>query len=144
MNIIIKLVFIELFYKFSIQLFSTFDEINIDDIQLSNIRNYIDKIIKFIFITKDNHIIIKIIQIYNINKSQYSDLIYKIKDMIILNSRNIYYHIKKNDYLIKFYSHFLDLFKIIKMKLSISNYKLKLLLKIDFILIHLNFHFNLL
>ena len=64
--------------------------------------------------------------------------------MIILNSRNIYYHIKKNDYLIKFYSHFLDLFKIIKMKLSISNYKLKLLLKIDFILIHLNFHFNLL
>ena len=36
--------------------------------------------------------------------------------MIILNSRNIYYHIKKNDYLIKFYSHFLDLFKIIKIK----------------------------
>ena len=143
-NIITELTLIELFYEFFIQFFSIFDEININDIQFSNVRNYIDRIMKFIFIIKNNHITVKIIQIHNVNKFQYSNSIYKIKDMIILNFRNIHRYIKKNDHSIKFYSHFLNSFKIIKMKFRISNYKLKLLFKIDFTFIHSNFHFNLL
>src|SRR5947207_8342497 len=141
---IIKLVFIKLFYEFFIQLFSTFDEINIDDIQLSDIRNYINRIMKFIFITKNNYITTKTIQTHNINKSQYLDSIYKVKNMSILNFKNIHHRIKKNNHLTKFYPHFLDSFKIIKIELKISNYKLKLLLKIDFISIHSNIHVNLL
>src|SRR5437667_7895122 len=120
-NIIIELIFIKLFYKFFIQLFSILDKTNINDIQLSNVKNYIDKIMKFIFIIRNNHITTKIIQICNANKSRHSDSIYKIRDIIILNFRNIHYHIKKNDHLIKFYSYFLNSFKIIKMKLNISN-----------------------
>ena len=60
-NIIIELTFIKLFYKFFIQFFSTFNEININNIQLLKIRKYINKIIKFIFIIKNNYIIVKII-----------------------------------------------------------------------------------
>jgi len=143
-NIIIKIIFIKLFYDFLIYLFLNLDEIIINDIQLLIIKNYIDKIMKFIIIIKNNYIIIKIIQTYNINKSQYSNSIYKISDIIMLDFRNIYYYIKKNNYLIKFYFHFLNSFKIIKIKFKILNYKLKLLFKINFISIYSNFHISLL
>ena len=143
-NIITELTLIELFYEFSIRLFPTLDEININNIQFSNIKNYIDRIMESISIARDNHTTAKIIQTRNANKSRHSDSIYKIEDMIMLNSRNIHRHIKKNDHSAKFYSRFLDSFKIIKMKSSISNYKLELLSKVDFISIHSNFHSNLL
>src|SRR5437762_6108840 len=102
-NIIIKIIFIKLFYDFLIYLFLNLDEIIINDIQLLIIKNYIDKIMKFIIIIKNNYIIIKIIQTYNINKSQYSNSIYKISDIIMLDFRNIYYYIKKNNYFTKLY-----------------------------------------
>ena len=143
-NAITELALIELLYESPIQLFPTLDEINIDDIQLPDVRNYIDKIMEFISIMKDNHITTKIIQTHNTNKSQYSDSIYKVEDMIMLDSKNIHRRIKKNSHSAKFYSHFLDSFKIIKAELRISNYKLELLLKVDFTSIHSNFHVNLL
>src|SRR5438876_10972270 len=107
-NVITELALIELFYRFSIQLFPTLDKTNIDNIQLPNVRDYIDRIMEFISITKDNHIIAKIIQTRNVNRSQHLDLIYKIGDMIILDSKNIHHHIKKNDHSVKFYPHFLS------------------------------------
>jgi hypothetical protein len=143
-NIITELIFIELFYESSIQFFSTLDETDINNIQLPDIRNYINRIMEFIFITKDNYIMMKIIQIYNINKSQCFDSIYKVKDMIILDFKNIHHHIMKNDHSIKLYPHFLDSFKIIKTESRTSNYKLELLPRINFISIHSNFHVNLL
>ena len=60
--------------------------------------------------------------------------------MIILNFKNIYHYIMKKNYLIKLYFHFLNSFKIIKTKFKIFNYKLKLLFKINFISIYLNFN----
>lgn len=117
-NAIIELISIELFYESSIHLFLIFNEININDIRFPDIKDYIDRIMESIFIIKDNHIIMKIIQIYNINKSRCSDSIYKIEDMIILDFKNIHHRIKKNGHSIKFYLYFLDLFKIIKKKIQ--------------------------
>ena len=97
-----------------------------------------------ISIARDNHITAKTIQTRNANRSRRPDSIYKIEDMIMLDSRNIHCHIKKNDRSAKFYPRFLSSFKIIKAEPSTSNYKLELLPKVDFISIHLNFHFNLL
>src|SRR5271167_240170 len=112
MNIIIELALIELFYEFSIQLFPIFDEININDIQHLNVRDYIDRIMESISITRDNHITTKIIQICNANRSRCSNSIYKIRDMVMLDFRNICCRIKKNGHSVKFYSHFLGSFKI--------------------------------
>src|SRR5947207_7580640 len=81
-NAIIELASTELLYESPIRLFPTLDEINIDDIQLSDVRNYINRIMKSIFITKDNHITAKTIQTRNTNKSRRLDSIYKVRDMI--------------------------------------------------------------
>ena len=62
-NVITELTPTELFYESPIQLFPTFDETDINDIQLSDVRDYIDRIMEFISITRDNHITAKIIQI---------------------------------------------------------------------------------
>ena len=143
-NAIIELVPTELLYESPIQFFPTLDEINIDNIQLPDVRNYIDRIMESISIAKDNHITAKTIQTRNVNKSRRSDSIYKVRDMIMLDFKNIHRRIKKNNHSTKLYSRFLDSFKIIKAELRTSNYKLKLLPKVDFISIHSNFHANLL
>ena len=68
-NAIIEMIFIELLYDSSIYFFLNLDEIIINDIQLSIMKNYINRIMKFIVIIKNNHIITKIIQTHNVNKS---------------------------------------------------------------------------
>ena len=143
-NIIIELALTELLYESSIQLFSTLNETNINNIRLSNVRNYINRITEFISIAKDNHITVKTIQIHNANRSRRSDSIYKVEDMIMLDFKNIRCCIMKKDHSVKLYFRFLDSFKIIKTEFRTLNYKLKLLFKIDFTSIHSNFHVNLL
>src|SRR5947207_4895199 len=96
-NATIEMISTELLYDSSIHLFLNLDEIIINDIQLSIMKNYIDRIMKFIAIAKDNHIATKTIQTRNANKSRRSDSIYKVDDMIMLDSRNIRHRIKKND-----------------------------------------------
>jgi len=135
---------IELLYGSSIRLFPILDENNINDIQLPDVKDYIDRIIESIFIVKDNHIMVKTIQTRNANRSRRPDPIYKVGDMVILDSKNICCHIKKNDHSAKLYPHFLGSFKIIKAELRTLNYKLELLPKIDFTSIRPNFYANLL
>ena len=103
------------------------DETNINDIQLPDIKNYIDRIMESISIAKDNHITAKTIQTRNANRSRRPDPIYKVGDMVILNSRNIHRRLKKNGHSVKLYSRFLGPFKIIKAEPRTSNYKLELL-----------------
>src|SRR5947207_13868648 len=97
MNAITELASIKLLYESLIRFFPTLDKTNINDIQLLNVKNYIDRIMEFISIARDNHITVKTIQTCNANKSRHPDSIYKIEDMIMLNSRNIHHRIKKND-----------------------------------------------
>ena len=143
-NAITELIPTELFYGSPIRLFPILDDTNINDIQLPAVRNYIDRIMESIAIAKDNHITAKTIQARNANRSRRPDPIYKVGDMIMLDSRNIRRHIKKNDHSAKLYPRFLGPFKIIRAESKISNYKLELLPKIDFTSIHPNFHSSLL
>src|SRR5438552_2766340 len=86
----------ELLYGSPIRLFPTLDETNIDDIRLPDVRNYIDRIMKSISIAKDNHITVKTIETHNANRSRCPDPIYKVGDMVMLDSKNIRRCIKKN------------------------------------------------
>jgi len=134
----------ELLYGSPIRLFPTLDETNINDIQLPAVRNYIDRIMESIAIAKDNHITAKTIQTRNANRSRRPDPIYKVGDMVMLDSRNIRRRITKNGRSAKLYPRFLGPFKIIRAEPRTSNYKLELLPKVDFTSIHPNFHSNLL
>ena len=67
-----------------------------------------------------------------------------MRDKIILDFRNIYYHFKRNNHSIKFYLYYLDSFKIIEIKSKSLNYKLKLHSIINFEFIYSIFHAKLL
>ena len=62
----------------------------------------------------------------------------------MLDFKNIHYCLKRNDHLVKFYSYYLDSFKIIEVKSESSNYKLELYSAIDFEFIYSIFHAKLL
>lgn len=143
-NTITELTPTELFYESLIYLFPTLDETDVNNIKLSAIKNYINRIMEFISIVKDNHIIVKIVQTHNVNRSRCSKSIYKVGDMVMLDSTNIRRRITRNDRSAKLFSCFLGPFKIIRTEPKISNYKLELLPRIDFTSIHPNFHSNLL
>jgi hypothetical protein len=134
----------ELLYGSPIRLFPTLDETNTDDAQLPDVRSYIDRITESISIAKDNHITAKTIQTRNANRSRRPDPIYKVGDMVMLDSKNIRRRITKNGRSAKLYPRFLGPFKIIKAEPETSNYELELLLRVDFTSIHPNFHANLL
>ena len=143
-NATTELIPTELLYGSPIRLFPTLDDTDINDIQLPAVRNYIDRIMESIAIAKDNHITAKTIQTRNANRSRRPDPIYKVGDMVMLNSRNIRRRIKKNGRSAKLYPRFLGPFKIIRAEPKTSNYKLELLPKVDFTSIHPNFHSSLL
>jgi len=134
----------ELLYGSPIRLFPTLDETSINDIPLPAVKNYIDRITESIAIAKDNHITAKTIQTRNANRSRRPGPIYRVGDMVMLDSRNIRRRIKKNGRSAKLYPRFLGPFKIIRAEPRTSNYKLELLPKVDFTSIHPNFHSNLL
>jgi Reverse transcriptase (RNA-dependent DNA polymerase)/RNase H-like domain found in reverse transcriptase/Integrase zinc binding domain/Chromo (CHRromatin Organisation MOdifier) domain/Retrotransposon gag protein len=134
----------ELLYGSPIRLFPTLSGTNINDIQLPDVKQYVDRITESISIAKDNHITAKTIQTRNANKSRRPDPIYRVGDMVMLDSRNIRRRIKKNGRSAKLYPRFLGPFKIIRAEPETSNYKLELLPKVDFTSIHPNFHSSLL
>src|SRR5437667_513220 len=134
----------ELLYGSPIRLFPTLIETDVRNIHLPAVNDYVDRIMESISIAKDNHITAKTIQTRNANRSRRPDPIYKVGDMVILNSRNIHRRLKKNGHSVKLYSRFLGPFKIIKAEPRTSNYKLELLPKVDFTSIHTTFHPHLL
>ena len=67
-NATTELALTELLYVSPIRLFPTLDEININDIQLSDVGDYIDRIMKSVSIAKDNHITAKTIQTRNASR----------------------------------------------------------------------------
>ena len=134
----------ELLYGSPIRLFPTLDETDVNDIQLPEVKDYIDRIMESISIARDNHIAAKTVQTRNANRTRRPDPIYKVGDMAMLDSRNIRRRIKKNGRSAKLYPRALGPFKIIRAEPDTSNYELELLPKVDFSSIHPNFHSNLL
>ena len=99
------------------------------------LENYIDRIMESISIARDNHITAKTIQTCNVNRSRRSDPIYKVEDMVMLNSKNIHRRITKNGHSVKLYPRFLGSFKIIKVESRTSNYTVRIITQDRF---HLN------
>ena len=81
-------------------------------------------------------------QIKYVNKNQREELIYNVKDLVMLNSKNVRKKLKKNEKSTKFYFKCLKFFRIIEAELNIFNYKLEL--SSEYSSIHFNFHVNLL
>ena len=78
------------------------------------------------------------------NKHRYSESNYKMRNKIMLDFMNIHHCFKRNDHSIKFYSYYLDSYKIIEARSESSNYKLELHPAIDFESIYSVFHAKLL
>jgi len=134
----------ELLYGSPIRLFPALDITDVNNIRLPAVKDYVDKIMESISIAKDNHITAKTIQTRNANRSRRPEPIYKVGDMVMLDSTNIRRRITKNGRSAKLYPRFLGPFKIIRAEPKTSNYKLELLPRVDFTSIHPNFHANLL
>ncbi len=134
----------ELLYGSPIRLFPTLDETDVDNVKLPAVKDYVDRIMESISIAKDNHITAKTVQTRNANRSRRPEPIYKVGDMVMLDSTNIRRRITKNGRSAKLFPRFLGPFKIIRTEPRTSNYKLQLLPRVDFTSIHPNFHSNLL
>src|SRR5881394_2237364 len=75
--------------------------------------DYVDRIMESISIAKDNHITTKTVQTRNANRSRRPEPIYKVGDMVMLDSTNIRRRIMKNGRSAKLFPRFLGPFKII-------------------------------
>jgi len=134
----------ELLYDTLIRLFPALDRTEVNKTRLPAVSDYMDKILQFISIARDNHLVAKTVHTRNANKSQRPDPLYNVGDLIMLDSVNICKRIKRNGRTAKFYLRFLGPFKIIKAEPDTSDYELKLLPKVNFESIHSNFHVKLL
>lgn len=132
----------ELVYGTPLRLFPSFT--NPIHTALPTVSEYLDRITESIAITKDNHLAVKTTQAWYVNQSRWEEPQYKVGQLVILNSQNIWKWIKKGGRSVKFYPRFLEPFKTIESWSATSNYKLELFPVVDFDSIHPVFHAKLL
>ena len=61
-----------------------------------------------------------------INRKQRAELDYKVRDKVYLKTKDLYLYIKQKGYNVKFYTQFMGLFEVIKVKSMTSNFAFKL------------------
>jgi len=113
---------------------------------IPSVSEYLDQILERIdnavAVAKDNRLTAKTNQIKYANKSRREEPVYKVGDLVRLDSRNIRKRLKKDGKSAKFYPRYLGPFRIINAEPETSNYKLDL--PPEYQCIHPNFHANLL
>src|SRR5579859_7741213 len=118
----------ELVFGSQLHLFPTFREEDIDTsaTTVPAVTKHLDRIVESIAIARDNHLTAKTLQTKHANKSRRADPQHAVREMVMLDSRNLRRSIKGTGKSAKLFPRFLDPLKVIEARPETSNYQLEL------------------